>query len=90
MTTNYNEDLKNRTFWINGLSVKNIGKFCAILRSCSYFEITKDKLRVTVASPLIILSLFGIRDGFNLKILDTKDKCLSIEQKLRDYRLIIG
>lgn len=90
--TVYDENLKIRTFLINGLNLKNVGVFCAILRSASRFEIIKDKLRVTVASPLIILSLFGIRgrDGFELKIIDTPEKCKNIENRLRSHKLIIG
>lgn len=82
--------MKKRTFYVNGLNIKNVKSFCTILRGCNSFEITAGNLRINSPSVILIFSLLGLRDGFMLSVCDTEENCLKIEHSLTEKRIIIG
>lgn len=60
--------MKHYTTKINKIKVKNIPRLCTILRGCDQFVISSGNYRLETASLLMMMSLIGLRNGFNLDI----------------------
>ena len=53
---------------IDKIKIKNIPRLCTILRGCDRFVISSGNYRLETASVLMMMSLIGLRNGFNLDI----------------------
>ena len=50
------------------IKVKNIPRLCTILRGCDRFVISSGNYRLETASVLIMYSLLGLKNGFQLDV----------------------
>lgn len=50
------------------IKIKNIPRLCTILRSCDRFVISSGNYRLETASVLIMYSLIGLKNGFQLDV----------------------
>lgn len=52
----------------NKIKIKNIPRLCTILRGCDRFVISSGNYRLETASVLIMYSLLGLKNGFQLDV----------------------
>ena len=52
----------------NKIKVRNIPRLCTVLRGCDRFVISSGNYRLETASVLIMYSLIGLQNGFNLDV----------------------
>lgn len=50
------------------IKIKNIPRLCSILRGCDRFVISSGNYRLETASVLIMYSLLGLKNGFQLDV----------------------
>lgn len=50
------------------IKIKNIPRLCTILRGCDRFVISSGNYRLETASVLIMYSLLGLKNGFQLDV----------------------
>lgn len=50
------------------IKIKNIPRLCTILRGCDRFVISSGNYRLETASILIMYSLLGLKNGFQLDV----------------------
>jgi len=60
--------MHHNTLRFEKIKMKNIPRLCTILRGCDRFVISSGNYRLETASVLIMYSLLGLKNGFQLDI----------------------
>ena len=60
--------MEHYTTKIDKITIKSIPRLCTILRGCDRFVISSGNYRLETASVLMMMSLIGLRNGFNLEV----------------------
>lgn len=60
--------MQHNVLSFNKIKIKNIPRLCTILRGCDRFVISSGNYRLETASVLIMYSLLGLKNGFQLDV----------------------